>query len=453
MAVTTHFHKNFMGVSDANDGREKPVTLTWSSLFVPFIGRKGDGGDDVFATDLLLNQYLTTSKPNHFSVGLMTPTIFAAGFCIVMTTIQLVSIAIAAIRCRARPLPLPAPDGAPPVSLVRPLRGVDNFAAETLGSSFELDYPDYEVLFCVAEIDDPVAAVVKRLIAAHPGIRARLLIGQDLVSANPKLNNLVKGWDEALHDWIIIADSNVEMPRDYIQRLLSRWRDDTGVVCSTPIGARPKNFWAELECAFLNTLQTRWQYVGESLGLGFAQGKSMLFRRAVIERGGGIRALGAELAEDAAATKLVRAAGLHVRLVANPFAQPLGRRTAKEIWSRQVRWARLRRASFPLFFLPEIVSGGTFPILAGAYAAARLDLGVLGIVALLLVTWYGAEALLARATSWHLSLRLLPALVLRDLLLPVLWIDAWLSDDFVWRGNAMNLHAKIGKESSETSLP
>jgi ceramide glucosyltransferase len=383
----------------------------------------------------------------------MTSTILAAAFCIVMTTIQLASVAIAAVRCRARPLPLPAPDGAPPVTLVRPLCGIDNFGAETLGLSFALDYPHYEVIFCVATIDDPVAVIVKRLIATHPGIRARLLIGEERVSANPKLNNLVKGWDAALHDWIIIADSNVAMPRDYIQRLLSRWRDDTGVVCSTPIGARPENFWAELECAFLNTLQARWQYVGESLGLGFAQGKSMLFRRALIERGGGIRALGAELAEDAAATKLVRAAGLDVRLVDNPFAQPLGRRSAREIWSRQVRWVRLRRASFPLFFLPEILAGGAFPILAGTYAAARLDFDVAGTVALLVVAWYGPEALLARAAAWHLSLRLLPALVLRDLLLPVLWVDAWLGDDFIWRGNAMNVHAKNGKESSGTSLP
>ncbi len=105
-----------------------------------------------------------------------------------------------------------------------------------------------------------------------------------------------------------------------------------------------------------------------------------------------------------------------------------------------------------LFFLPEILSGGALPILAGAYAAAQLDFDVGGTVGLLLIAWYGAEVLLARATAWHLSLRLLPALVLRDLLLPVLWIDAWLSDDFVWRGNAMNVHAKVDKESSETSL-
>jgi ceramide glucosyltransferase len=383
----------------------------------------------------------------------MTPTIFAAGFCTIMMAIQLASVAIAAVRCRARPLPLPAPSGAPPVTLVRPLRGVDNFAAETLGSSFALDYPDYELIFCVAESDDPVIAFTERLIAAHPEIRARLLVGQERVNANPKLNNLVKGWDAALHDWIIVADSNVEMPCDYIQRLLSRWRTKTGLVCSTPIGARPENFSAEFECAFLNTLQARWQYAGESLGFGFAQGKSMLFSRAVIARGGGIRALGAELAEDAAATKLVRAAGLRVRLVANPFAQPLGRRTAKEVWARQLRWARLRRASFPAFFVPEIISGSVFPILAGAYAAARLDLSVAATVALLVVAWYGAEAVLAGVAGWHLSWRLLVALVLRDLLLPALWIGAVLGDEFVWHGNAMSLHGEIANDSSETSLP
>ena len=59
---------------------------------------------------------------------------------------------------------------------------------------------------------------------------------------------------------------------------------------------------------------------------------------------GGVRALAAELAEDAASTKIVRAAGLRVRLVDNPFQQPLGRRTLKEVWRRQTRWARLRRA-------------------------------------------------------------------------------------------------------------
>ena len=139
----------------------------------------------------------------------------------------------------------------------------------------------------------------------------------------------------ARHDWVILANSNVLMPQDYVQHLMAAWRPDTGLVCSTPIGSRPDGFWAEVECAFLNTLQARWQYAGEALGLGFAQGKSMLWNKPMLDANGGIRALAAEIAEDAAATKLVNGLGLRVNLVAAPFEQPLGRRTLGEIWSRQ----------------------------------------------------------------------------------------------------------------------
>ena len=87
-----------------------------------------------------------------------------------------------------------------------------SFSRETLASIFALDYPDYEVLFCVADADDPIVPLVSGFIAAHPQIPARLLIGDDQVSANPKLNNVVKGWKAARHEWIVIADSNVLMP-------------------------------------------------------------------------------------------------------------------------------------------------------------------------------------------------------------------------------------------------
>ena len=166
------------------------------------------------------------------------------------------------------------------------------------------------------------------------------------------------------------------MPRDYIQHLMAAWRPDTGLVCSTPIGSRPDGFWAEVECAFLNTLQARWQYAGEAVGLGFAQGKSMLWNKPMLDANGGIRALAAEIAEDAAATKLVNGLGLRVNLVAAPFEQPLGRRTLGEIWSRQARWARLRRVTFPLFFAPEILTGAVVPLLLALVAAASAGISL-----------------------------------------------------------------------------
>jgi len=368
------------------------------------------------------------------------PILALAVFCIISTVAHVASIVIAMLRLRRNSLgAAPSVQNLPPVSLVRPLCGLDNYAADTLRSTFGLDHPHYEILFCVAAAHDPVVPLVEALIAEHGGANARLLIGDDRVSGNPKLNNVVKGWRAARHDWIVLADSNVLMPRDYLQQLFASWRADTGLVASPPLGCRPQGIWAELECAFLNTYQARWQYVIDSFGHGFAQGKTMLWRRADLDHAGGIAALGKEVAEDAASTKIVRGAGLKVRLVDRPFVQPLGRRGAAEVWNRQVRWARLRRASFLPYFLPEILAGGVLPMIAAAIVAnaagqsPALGAGALGAV------WYGSEMWLAAAAEWHLPFLYPFYGLLRDCLLPVLFFAALGGSDFVWRGNEMQV--------------
>jgi ceramide glucosyltransferase len=229
------------------------------------------------------------------------------------------------------------------------------------------------------------------------------------------------------------------MPGDYVQRLMARWRANTGIVCAPPIGSAPKTFAAEIECAFLNTYQARWQYAGEAFGLGFAQGKTMLWRRSTLEAGGGIEALGAEIAEDAAATKLIHKAGLSAHLVDAPFEQPLGPRRWREVWARQVRWARLRRATFPLHFAPELATSGLFTFVAAYFGAPEFGLDPLAAAALAALVWYGSEAALACAAGWRLGALSLPAWIARDLALPFLWAQAWASNNFVWRGNAMSV--------------
>jgi ceramide glucosyltransferase len=367
---------------------------------------------------------------------MMIPILAAEAFCVVTTAIHVVSALVAVIRCKSPAVHLRPPARAPAVSLVRPVCGIENYVEETLASGFTLDYPLYEIVFCVASAQDPVVPTVRRLMAAHPGVPARLLVGNEKISDNPKLNNIYKGWRAVASDWVVLADSNVFMPPDYIQRLIAAWRPDSGLVCSPPVGCRPDGFWAELECAFLNTYQARFQYAADSLGIGFAQGKSMLWRRDMLERAGGIRALASELAEDAAATKVVRRAGLRVRLVDAPFEQPLGHRSAAEMWRRQVRWARLRRTSFKAYFMPEILAGGAWPLLAVAFAAAQSDLPLASVPAVAAL-WYGSEAILAWAAGWHLSVRSPLAFALRDLLLPAIWFNGWLGSAFVWRGNQM----------------
>ena len=363
--------------------------------------------------------------------------LLGGALCAVAFFAQFVSVFRVIFRLRRRDAGLA--DTAPAVSILRPVCGIENYIEETLRSTFLLDYPRYEIVFCVADAADPVIPLVQQLIAAYPAIPARLLIGNATISANPKLNNLVKGWHAAAHDWVLMADSNVLMPRDHLQRMLSVWRADTGLVCSPPVGGAPGNFWSELECAFLNTYQARWQCFADSIGFGFAQGKAMLWRKEMLDKAGGIEMLANEIAEDAAATKIVRGLGLRVRLVTNPFVQPLGRRSAAEVWRRQVRWARLRRRTFKWYFVPELFPGALLPLTLAGVLAAAAGWPVLATLAPLAAAWYASEALLAAAAGWWLSPRSVAASMLRDLLLPALWIAGWAGNDFEWRGNEISV--------------
>ena len=93
----------------------------------------------------------------------------------------------------------------------------------------------------------------------------------------------MKGWEAAAHGWIAMVDSNVLMPRDYIEQLLSRADRETAMVSAPPVGSYPEGVWAELECAFLNPYQARWQLAADAFGFGFAHGKNMLWRRDVLD--------------------------------------------------------------------------------------------------------------------------------------------------------------------------
>ena len=364
--------------------------------------------------------------------------LLAQVFCALAALVHFGSIVIVALRGRFGDRFGTEPHGQPSVTILRPVCGIEHAIERTLGSGFALDYPSYEQIFCVASASDPVIPLIRRLIAANPGVPARLLIGDDRISINPKLNNLVKGWAAARHEWIVMADSNVLMPPDYLDRMLDRWDATTGLVCSPPLGSEPDGYGAEFECAYLNSYQARWQLAADAIGQGFAQGKSMFWRRENLDRHGGIAALAADPAEDAAATKAIRANGQRIRLVRQPFAQPLGPRALRAVWSRQLRWARLRRVTFPAFFCMELVTGGLFPIVLTAMLALNDDIPAWIALALPLA-WYGAEAALAKCLGWHCSRRSPLAWIARDLSLPALWIAAVCGNGFEWRGNQMDV--------------
>ena len=104
-----------------------------------------------------------------------------------------------------------------------------------------------------------------------------------------------------------------------------------------------------------------------------------------------------------------------------------------------MRWARLRRDSFPSFYCLEAASGAALPLIAVLFVTITSGHSVIAATALFLTIWYGAEILLCAAAGWHLPLLYPVHAMLRDILLPVLWVEGWREAAFVWRGNAMSL--------------
>lgn len=351
---------------------------------------------------------------------------------------HLLTVSLYLFRLRRRS-PRKGTIGTPRVTLLRPVCGREAFDRETLASSFAQDYPDYEVIFCAPSEGDPSVPLLRELIAEHPNRPARLFVGERRITRNPKLNNLWAGWQAAETDWVCMADSNLRLPPDYLSTVVASWDEETGLVSSPPVGERPEGLAGSLECAFLNGNQARLQLASDSLGNGFAQGKTLFWNRKMLNEAGGLEALGRYLAEDVNATKLVHAAGLKVRLTPLPFAQPIGRRSLRDVWNRQLRWSRVRRDGFPLLFAVEPLNGPMVPFVLAAVAAARLDMSVVLLPAIAVI-WYGAELILMRRAGWPSAWRDILALPLRDLLLPALWLATFLKRDIEWRGNAISPH-------------
>lgn len=260
---------------------------------------------------------------------------------------------------------------------------------------------------------------------------ARLLVGESRISGNPKLNNLQKGWADSAAEWVAMTDSNLLLPDDYLKTLVATWRNDSGLVSAPPVGIRPEGLAAAIECAFLNGNQARLQLTADAFGKGFAQGKTLFWRREILDAAGGLRQLGADLAEDACATKLVRGLGLKVSFTARPFGQPIGRRSLRAVWDRQLRWSRVRRDGFPALFLAEVLNTPVLPTAAVALAFGPAQ------AALLLAVLYAAEAALLVRCNWPHGWRDLLAMPIRDALILPLWLATFAARGFQWRGTDM----------------
>ncbi len=332
------------------------------------------------------------------------------------------------------------PEVLPPVSVLKPLKGVDGGLVANIRCFFELDYPEYELLFSVGDADDPACEVVRNLQRRHPRVKSRLFIGLVDLGPNPKVNNLVKSYDSAAHDLILISDSNVRVKRDYLRRVVSHLQPGVGVVTAVVAGRNGRGLGGWLETTYLNSFYARWMHLSSAVGHSFVVGKSMLFRRSTLERLGGLRNFGQYIAEDYMAGQAMRRIGLSVKIMSDPIQQHVGAYGFTHFWSRHLRWGRIRKAQAPLAFCVEPLLGSLMSgILGGLVFQSWLDVPFWWFFSAHVALWMGADLLLMTRLEDKLKVRMFLAWVIREVLALPLWLHMASGSSVNWRGNRLKI--------------
>jgi len=241
----------------------------------------------------------------------------------------------------------------PPVSILKPLKGTDEGLEENLESFFQLNYPQFEILFSVADPQDPAAILVKKLKEKYLSVKAELICEPQSLGPNPKVNNLISSYQRAQNDVVLISDSNIRVPKDYLKRLVPDLREKVGMITAVVAGCFPSGWGGLLEASYLNTFLARWMFLSKKFGYPSVVGKSMLFRKSVLKRMGGIEILGRYIAEDYMAGHGILKLGLEVEIMRQPVTQYIGEYPFSHFWMRHVRWGRIRKSIAPFAFLIE----------------------------------------------------------------------------------------------------
>jgi ceramide glucosyltransferase len=327
------------------------------------------------------------------------------------------------------------PDYTPPVTIYKPLKGHDEGLEENLRSFFRLDYPQFQLLFGVAEAQDPAIPVVQKLLAEFPDQDARLVVGHAPFGLNPKVENLAALEPFRRHEVILISDSNVRVRPSYLRETACYLADPSvGLVTNLFAGIGEERFGATLENLQLNGFIAGAVAVASALGATCVIGKSMLMRQRVLAEVGGLAGVRNLLAEDQVLALRIRKAGYRIALSHHVIANVNGRRDLRWFLNRHSRWYKIRFRLAPGPYLLEPVTNlatvGLVWALSGDTAFAwsgLLLLGGLGMV---------RDAFQTRCLRGTFPrLRHLPLSLVKDLFLLPVWIDALLSRDIHWRGN------------------
>jgi ceramide glucosyltransferase len=325
---------------------------------------------------------------------------------------------------------------APPVSVLKPVRGVDFATYENYSSFCHQDYPDYEILFAVNEATDAAVPLIHRLIAEFPGRQIRLLVGAESLGANRKVNKLARLSREAQHEILVLTDGDVFVGPNYLREVVAPFVDEsTGAVTSFYRGIAEHNLGAELEAIgassdfFAGVLMAEW-----TEGINFALGASIVTTKRWLSKIGGFESLAGMLADDYELGLRIAGAGGRVLLSREPVWTTYPAQTPKSFWEHQLRWARTVRLCRPLSYFGLIFTLGLpWSLLAALVAPTK---------------WVAAAYLLAYVALRHVmawtvgvwgvgddvlrhKLWLVP---LRDALYSAVWLASFASNRITWGG-------------------
>ena len=322
----------------------------------------------------------------------------------------------------------------PHVSILKPIKGADPRLVENLATFCQQDYPDFEILFGVADAKDPAVQVIEQLRERFDKIPMRVLI-VPRAGANPKSSTLDRLWREARGDVLVISDADIRVGPDYVREVVTPLSNTSvGMVTCPYVGAQPRSLWARLEMlhmdvTFLPSAILAHEILGQCVGMG----ATMSLRKSDLDRIGGYAAFVDHLMDDYQLAFEVRRLGLKTRISREVVQSVLGATRFRDQWLRELRWARGIRVSTPGKY-PGLLL--TYPIPLAIVFCCVAGFGAIGFgvllaaVALRMMAAWDIAGLVGKRDDRR-SLWLLP---LRECMSVAVWCAGLVGRSITWRG-------------------
>ncbi len=323
-----------------------------------------------------------------------------------------------------------------PISILKPLAGLEHGLESNLRTFFEQDYPAFEILFAVSTADDPAAGIVDKLRREHPHISTRLIVTGAPPYANAKVFSLDLMLAAAANNLIVMSDSDTRVTPILLRTVAGEFQNPRLGIATCPYRAIPgPSIWSRLEATGMNTDFMAGILVARMLeGMQFAVGPTIAARRPALESIGGFNRLKDYLAEDFVMGKFAAEAGYGVILSSYVIEHHIGSSALRQNMAHRLRWARSTRRSRPAGYLGQLF---TMPLPLALLVWAWNPSWWPVLVPPLLVRALAAYVVSARVLKARLNWLLLPV---EDLAAFCFWIAGFFGNTIVWRGRRYRLH-------------